>query len=109
MFGETVTIIRPTFEEDRYGNQVPLWTNATEIPVREAAYDPGTMAEDDSRRTAVIARPTVFLPTGTDVRPTDRVRVRGIDYDAIGHPSDWRNPFTGRRPGMTLGLKRVDG
>lgn len=109
MIGERVVIITPGTQTDRYGNETPVWTGAQEQIVDGAGFAPGGMSEDNNGRTAVIENPTVYLPPGTVVSARCRVRVRGATYEAIGDPGDWRNPFTGWRPGVVLQLRRVQG
>ena len=109
MIGEPVVILTPTSTTDRYGDVVDDWSTPTTRTVTGAAFDPGTLSEDNDGRTAVIAQPSLLLPPGTTIASNERVRVRGVDYEVVGGVADWRNPFTGVAAGVTLALKRVDG
>lgn len=93
---------------DGYGNAVPGADVETSLPTLGIA--PRSSSEfNQPGRTAVIVGLTVFFPGGTDVLSTDRFRVRGTVYEVDGEPGDWRSPFTGRRPGVEVALKRVTG
>lgn len=109
MIGETVTKLTATTTTDAYNNVVHDWSNPTEEDIPGAGFDPGTMNEDLNGRTAVIVHPTLYLPPGQTVAATNRVRVRGLDYEVVGEVAEWVNPFTGEHPGGTLSLKRVEG
>lgn len=107
-FGETVTVIRagaPT--QDDYGNDVP--GPNVETPVGGCAVWPRTSSEDVQGRLQVLEGLNVVAPYGTDVRPHDRVRVRGVLYDVDGDPGEWRSPLTGTQAGVQIALTRVTG
>lgn len=108
MFGETVTVRHRTQgPDDRYGN--PTWTWA-DLDVDGCAVAPRSSAEPAQvGRQAVITGLTVYLPTGTEIGPHDRVLVRDIEYEVEGEPGDWRNPYSIRRPGIEVALTRVAG
>lgn len=109
MIGEPVVIITPGVATGRYGDEQPDWSTATSRTVAGAAFAPAGAAELNSGRTAVIEEPTLYLPAGTVVTAACRVQVRGSTYEAVGDPADWRNPFTGARPGVVLRLRRIEG
>lgn len=93
---------------DGYGNPVAGADAERELPTLGIA--PRVSSEfNEPGRTAVIVGLTVFFPGGTDVLSTDRFRVRGTVYEVVGEAGDWRSPFTGRRPGIEVALKRVMG
>lgn len=52
---------------------------------------------------------TVFMPPGTDIRPTDQVVARGETYQVNGKPSIWNSPSTGHRAGIEVQLKAASG
>jgi hypothetical protein len=52
---------------------------------------------------------TLYLPYDPDIRPLDRVVVRGNEYQVEGRVADWRNPFTGLEPGSVVEVRRVAG
>jgi hypothetical protein len=78
MTGETVTILRPgaSTTTDVYGNDVPgpdTRTDVTGCLVAPRLQGDAT----ESGRQGVIIGTTVYFPTGTEVRATDRLEVRG--------------------------------
>lgn len=106
--GETVTIIRPgPPTRDEYGNDVV--GAATEIDVPGCAVAPRTSSEDVQARDQVIEGLTVWMPAGTDVRPTDRVRRGGLLYEIDGEAGAWSSPFTGFRGPVQVSLTRTAG
>lgn len=109
MTGETITVVRPATTTDRYGNAISDWTSATRTDIDGCAVAPRSSSEDNIGRQAVIVGLTVYAPAGADIRPTDRLEVRGDDYEVDGDVGDWRNPFTGSRPGLEVPVKRVAG
>lgn len=108
---ETATILRAADGgTDRYGNAVDDWVNATETVVEVLGWGPRGETEDraDGRQGAVQTG-VMYLPTNTDILTTDWVSFRDQLYAVDGTPTDWRNPWTGRRPGLEVNLRRVDG
>ena len=106
--GETVTIIRAgTPTEDPYGNEVPGPT--TETDVSGCAVAPRSSSEDLQARDQVIVGLNVWMPSGTDVRATDQMRVRGILYEIDGEPGSFATPFTGTVGPVQVSLTRVSG
>lgn len=106
--GETITILRsgaPT--QDDYGNDVP--GAEEEIPVAGCAVWPRSSSEDDRARMQVTEGLNIVAPYGTDVRPHDRARVRGLLYEVDGDPGEWRSPLTGAKGGVQIELSRVTG
>ncbi len=108
MFGETVTVrTRTPGADDRYGNPTYTWADAA---VDGCAVAPRSSAEPAQvGRSAVITGLTVYLPTGTEIGPHDRLVIRGTEYEIEGEPGDWRNPYSGRRPGIEVAVRRVEG
>lgn len=106
--GETVTIIRPgPPTRDAYGNDVA--GPAAELDVPGCAVAPRTSSEDVQARDQVIEGLTVWMPAGTDVRPTDRVRRAGVLYEIDGDAGRWSSPFTGFTGPVQVSLSRVTG
>lgn len=105
---ETVTVLRPgTWGVDRNGN--PLPGADIEIDVPGCLVSPRDSREPgEYGRTAVIVGLTVYMPPGTDIRTTDRVRVRGVVRDVEGEPGDWRSPYIGAQ-GIEVALRGVSG
>ena len=109
---ETVTIQRGTPRQGRYSAEATDldWSSPTETEAPCLGFNPGGSTEVSAVwRVAVSTQPTVYLPTGTDITPADRVVVRGVTYEVDGDPADWRSPYSGWRPGLSVALKRFGG
>lgn len=112
-FGDEVVIVRPgPPTEDVYGNDVP--GVPTEIPVPGCGVAPrdGTGAgsnELTDARDTVIEGLVLYAPHGTDVKPTDQVRVGGDLYEVVGQPGSFRSPFTGSTGPVVVSLTLVTG
>ncbi len=111
--GETVTIVRPGAPaEDEYGNDLPGVPVEIALPGCAIAPADGTGAGAneivDARDTVLFAL-TLYAPYGTDLRPTDRVRVDGVLYDVHGQPGGFRSPFTGSTGPVVAVLSAVTG
>lgn len=111
-FGETVTRLRSTPTFDAYADAPAgvSWRTPDELEIPGCAFNPGTSTEPvQDARNAVITRPEVYAPAGSDVLPGDRLVVRGVTYEVDGRPADYRSPFTGWAPGLVILLKDVEG
>lgn len=90
MFGagdtETVTVIRPP-GRDPFGD--PLPGTAQESDVAGCLFAPGTSREPGFADNQVDTDGTIYAPAGTDIRATDRVRIRGDEYSVVGKPQVW--------------------
>lgn len=114
-FGETVTILRagPSTSRDDRGRPIP--GAATEIPVIGCVVTPRQESPqvggpEQQARDTVIVGWTVYAPSGSDFRTTDRVRIRGEVCDVTGEPGDWgRSPFTGTAGPVQFAADRVTG
>lgn len=110
MIGETVTRVRPGEKTDRYGATIADWDDADEEAITGCAFAPEASSEDHAGgRQAVLAPATLYAPTGADIQPQDRIVVRGETFEVDGDRSDWRNPYSGHRPGISVALRRVTG
>lgn len=115
MIGETVYVLQRTQTgADRYGTPVYDWPEPgvelrgcgvapLEIGGQDAAEPP------DVARNAVVRQFTVYAPAGAPITAADRLKVRGEVYEVIGEPSDWRSPYSRRRPGLVAKVRRVEG
>lgn len=105
-YGVPVTVVTRTASgRDADGNTT--WTE-TSVTVT-GAFAPGGSSELIQGQDTVITQPTVYLPSGTAVQPTDRVTVAGLTYEVDGSPNEWINPFTGSDFGVEVKLQRVTG
>lgn len=111
--GETVTLLRPgTPTEDGYGNDVPGSNTETDIAGCVVAPRDGNATSGNEvvqARDQVISGFVVWLPAGTDVRATDRMRVRGVVCEVDGESGHWRSPFTAISSPVQVSLSRVTG
>lgn len=110
MIGETVTRLRATTAEDRYGDDAADWSNPDELDIDGCAVAPRDAEEDrPGGRQVVIAGFNVYAPADTEVLPTDRLRVRGDDHEVDGEPGVWTNPFTDVTAGVEIRTRKVTG
>lgn len=111
--GETVTIVRPGAPtQDAYGNDVPGAPTEISVPGCGIAPQDGNGAGGNElvqARDTVIAGLVLYAPAGTDLRPTDKVRVAGVLYEVIGQPGGFRSPFTGSTGPVVASLQLVTG
>ena len=107
--GETVTVLRRVVGGvDRYGNPTDTWAEGVDVALCGVA--PRSSDEPaETGRAAVITGLTVYMPTGTQIAPADRLVVRGVTYEVVGEPGDWRSPFSGWRAGVEVAVTRVEG
>jgi hypothetical protein len=97
----TVTVQRRP-EEDIHGDGT--WSDHHELP--GCFWAPRTSAENNDRRQAVITGRTLYAPAGSDLLPTDRVRLPDqTTWRVDGDPGPWTNPFTGWSPGVEAALE----
>lgn len=114
MRGETVIVLTGTPILDAYSG-LPTGTDWTttppsEVPVDNVLCEPRPSSEPvQDARNAVTSGFTLYVQTRLVmpvIVPTNRVRVRGVDYDVLGEPSDWRMGSFG---GLVIQTKRVAG
>lgn len=109
-FGETVQVLSPGTTTDRDRNTVETWTSPVEVSVEGVGVEPRPSSEDNrDARNAVFSGFTLYMPAGTAVTASNRVRVRGDVYAVDGKPAEWRNPFTGWEPGLVVQTKLMEG
>ncbi|MFI7608787.1 hypothetical protein ACIBTV_27255 [Micromonospora sp. NPDC049366] len=96
----TIAVIRPP-AKDGFGDPLPGTDVETIVP--GCLFAPGPSAENLVAAMQVDSDATVYAPPGTDVLPTDRIRVRGGVYEVAGKPQDWG------RAGVVILLRQVTG
>lgn len=101
---DTVTVLRAPVVKD-HGADVPDWSNPTLVTVTGCSVQPGATGEDNQNRAGASIAYTVYMPPGTDVRFTDRVRLATGDYVVVGEPERWTSP-TGRLSHVRVELQR---
>lgn len=90
--------------EDAYRNDVYGWTRTK---LADGLFAPGGISEPiEPGREPVVTEPTVYWRNAwPDVIAADRIEVRGLTYDVIGDPADWRGTIVG---GLVVKLKRSE-
>lgn len=106
--GEMIRLFqRSVTGKDSRGNDVVEFDDGTDIP--NCPVWPRGSTEQLQHRDTVTTNLTTVVPASTPVSALDRFEVRGDLYEVDGTPSDWRSPFTGRRPGLEVQLNRITG
>ena len=110
-FGEDVVVLDPGASQDDYGNDVEDWSAPVEVAtIRGVGVEPRPAGESFTEdRNAVTSGFTLYMPAGSSLKATQRVRVRGSVWSVLGSPAEWRNPFTGWEPGVVVQVGRTDG
>lgn len=88
--GEDIVIVRPA-PLDKYGDPIPD-VEATEVVSQGWQVAPGSSSELHDGQQSVESDVDLYRMGGfdEDIRPTDRVRVRGLLYEVVGEPAVWR-------------------
>jgi hypothetical protein len=106
MRGETITILRQgeSTSEDSQGN--PIYPTL-EISVAGCAFAPRASDETlDVFGGRVLTGGTVYLPSGTEIRSSDVLVIRGERWLVDGDAGQWTNPFSRRGRGVEVAVKR---
>ena len=117
MIGETITVVRPG-RRDRHGDP----GEPTEHTITGVVVAPGQSSEDVSDGDQVTTRWDLYVPAGSDVVVTDRVRLaadpdpgdstdmkRRGPWIVAGVPAPWRSPFSSWAPGVVVKIERHTG
>lgn len=111
MKGETVILVRLPAGFDPYGD--PVEGPVEHIPVARCAVAPRTTALEgetvDYGREGLVSGVRLFMPIDVDVRHTDQIIARSVRYDIEGQPGRWESPYSTRRPGQVIILRRAEG
>ena len=102
---EPVTRLRRTQSgTDSYGD--PIYTE-TSTAIAPALFAPGGPQEPlEPGREPVVMAPTLYWPNEwPDVIASDRLTVRGVTFEIVGQPQDWRGTRVG---GLTVSLHAVE-
>lgn len=86
---------RVQVDTDRYGNPV-YGTTETVIP-ELALFSPKHLIPAlEVGRSPVVVEPTLYwFQVWPDVTASDRLRVRGVEYEVQSIPADWRSENVG--------------
>lgn len=103
--GHTVTVIRPP-GNDPFGD--PLPGDPAETEVSGAFMQPGATTERTDDRDTVDSAWTCFLPPGTDIRATDRLRWRSAVYEVDGDPQPF-DDLRGTTHHLEVRLRHITG
>jgi hypothetical protein len=120
-FGEIVTRLRreplldPGGKPQRDNRGQPMYGPESAVDVKGCVVTPRQEAPqvggtEQQARDTVITGYTVYAPSGSEWRTTDRVRIRGEVCEITGEPGEWlRSPFTGTRGPVQFAADRVTG
>ncbi len=105
--GEIVVLLRTSpAGEDSSGEPIPGFD--IETPIADCVVWPSGSREDlEVGVQGTVDEWVVSFPPGTQVDADARARIRGRVFNAVADGFAWRNPITGRRPGVTVTFKRV--
>lgn len=107
--GVIVSRVRPgtaTGEFDDQGNPVVGVDVTTSLEVQ--AFAPGVSDEVAAAFGAqVVDMGTVYADVDVDVRPSDRLVIRGETWQVEGNPRDWSSPYALGRSGAEVLVRRV--
>lgn len=90
--GEELIVLTAGVTVDAYSGQPsPDWSHPTERTVLTLAPPEPRPSEEpvEDARNSVVSGWTLYVPRGSQIRPYERVRVRGIDYPVQGEPAVW--------------------
>lgn len=83
-FYDTVTVVRPGGSPSPDGGDpIPNWATATTIDYL-GEMQPLNTSEDVVGQQRTESTHLAFLPPNADIKPTDRVRFQGLDYEVEG-------------------------
>ncbi len=95
---ETVTVIRMA-GRDAFGDPLPGTPPEFDLP--GCLIAPGPSREMGLGAAGTDTDMTIYAPAASDVRATDRIRVRGRVFVVVGDPQDWGSS------GMVVALRRA--
>lgn len=80
---------------DRYGN--PVYGTVEVVLSELALFAPkDVIPAVEVGRSPIVVEPSLYwFKSWPDVRPDDRVRVRGVEYEVEAVPADWRSSSVG--------------
>lgn len=106
--GIAVTRLRGVKVADGYGGETIDWSAPVSVRINNCAIAPLVEPEVlQAGQQATIEAWTLYAPH-SDIRHNDRIEVDGFGlFEVDGDPGLWRSPYTGRKPGMTVRLRRI--
>ena len=107
--GQTITVVRPTWVLDDYGDLQPTGP-PTRTDITDCAVAPRSSSDiTEPARQGVLIGLTVYAPIGADIQPTDRIEFDGDLFDIDGDIGKWRSPFSTIVDGIEFALRRAIG
>lgn len=107
-FVRTVVVLRTDLVKDRYGGESRDWDNPITVATTTGWLSPmSSQKEDNVEREQAEAETWLYLPTGTDIEPTDRCTVDGTFYQVLGPPADCWTPFGSHH--LEVRVEDIDG
>ena len=80
---------------DRYGNKV-FGVVESVIPELALFAPKDVIPSQEVGRSPVVVEPSLYwFKSWPDVVASDRVRVRGVEYEVLATPADWRSSSVG--------------
>jgi hypothetical protein len=105
----TITVVRPTWVEDAYGDLQPTGP-PTFTDIEGCAVAPRSSSDvTEPARQGVLIGLTVYAPIGSDIQPTDRIDYDGNSFEIDGDIGKWRSPFSPIVDGIEFALRRAIG
>lgn len=108
---ESVVRIRPGQADDGYGGTTASWADddVDRLTIDGCLIAPLTEAElVVGGRQGVMVGWTVYAPDGVDVAASDRLDIRGTEFDVDGEPADWSGGWEWK-PGVVIHVRRGTG
>ncbi len=99
IFDQVITIVRPSWMRDRYGDDVADWAHAQHTTVTGVSMQPAAQAEDVTSAARVMVTTGYKLHTRGDVdlRSEDRVLYDDVELEVVGEVARWPHPIHPRR------------
>ncbi|MBF6333441.1 hypothetical protein [Nocardia transvalensis] len=97
---------------ERHNEAGRLITEWTPRPEAEPVYGwgpPQTREPKTAGYDRLVVDVELFAPPTFSVKPRDRVRLAGQDYQVIGYAEDYTHGPFGFAPGVVVNLRRGDG
>lgn len=105
----TITVVRRTVGEDRYGDPEPTGESSTH-EVRGCAVAPRSSTDLTSPgRQGVLIGLSVYAPLSADIVAGDQITYDGDLFDIDGDIGKWRSAHGSRLEGLEFAIRRAVG
>lgn len=108
LFSETVTVIEPSWVDDRGTMRADYDNPESTTPVTGCSVQPGASSEDLQNRTQNTIRWTVFARKIVRVSDHAAIEYAGVRYSLSGSAAYWKSP-TGAVSNTTLSVVDWEG